>query len=215
MEQNNPRDILPESIRTQYESILSMFKDQSKIESFNNFLRYVENRTSYLVAPASTKYHLSCPHGLLLHSISVTSIMLNEKEMKPYYKDIPDESIIVSGLFHDLGKAGLSLDDPYYVECEPTEKQKMAGYGPSQPYKVNVDQKPDYTHIRSGILEHAHASALMVAKFYSAATWDELFAILIHDGTEKDSNKDYTFKENKLHTLLHHADVESSKWAEN
>lgn len=212
MEENNPRDILPGEIREQYESILQRFVDSSKVTSFNNFIKYIESKTSYLTAPASTKFHLSCPHGLLIHSISVTSIMLNDKESKWYYKDIPDESIIIAGMFHDLGKAGLSLEDPYYIECEATEKQKMYGYGPSQPYKVNVPE--NYSNIKSGTLEHAHSSALMVAKFYSAATYDELFAILIHDGTEKDSNKDYTFKENKLHTLLHHADVESSKWAE-
>lgn len=212
MEENNPRSILPKEIREQYESILQRFKDPVRLSSFNNFIKYIETRTSYLIAPASTKYHLSCPHGLLIHSISVTSIMLNDKESKWYYKDIPEESIIVAGMFHDLGKAGLSLEDPYYIECEATAKQKEFGYGPSQPYKVNVPE--NYSQIKSGTLEHAHSSALMVAKFYSAATYDELFAILIHDGVEKDSNKDYVFKENKLHTLLHHADVESSKWAE-
>ena len=207
------RDLLPKELRTEYENMLARFNDPLKQESFNLFVNFVESRTNYLTAPASTKFHLSCKHGLLIHSLSVTSLMFDDKQANPLvYSDIPDDSIIVTGMFHDLGKAGLSLEDPYYLECEPTPRQKEFGFSPSQPYKVNVSN--DYTHVSSGIFEHAHSSALMVAKFYSAANWDELFSILIHDGTEKDTNKDYTFKECKLQTLLHRADLLSSKWVE-
>lgn len=205
MEINITRDELPEPIKNEYENILSKFKDQTKLPYLNNLIKFAEEYTYFLTAPASTKYHLSCKHGLLLHSLSVTSLMFDMKESRSYFSDISDESIVVTGLFHDLGKAGEDLQNPYYIECEATPKQKAAGYGPSQPYKMN-DMTVKF--------EHAHLSALLVAKYYPVATYEELQAILIHDGTEKLSNQDYIMKECKLQTLLHHADVESAKWVE-
>lgn len=205
MEINIKREELPEGIKSEYEKILIRFKDPEKLPYFNNLVRFAEEYTYFLSAPASTKFHLSCKHGLLLHSLSVTSLMFDMRDTRPYFSDISDESIVLTGLFHDLGKAGEDLENPYYVECEPTPKQKAAGYGPSQPYKMN-EMKVKF--------EHAHLSALMIAKYYPIATWEELQAVLIHDGAEKLSNQDYVMKECKLQTLLHHADVESAKWVE-
>ncbi len=205
MEINITRNELPDGIRSEYEKILARFKDPVRLPYFNTLVRFAEEYTSFLTAPASTKFHLSCKHGLLLHSMSVTSIMFDKKESTSYFKDISDESIVLTGLFHDLGKAGEDLENPYYVECEATPKQKAAGFGPSQPYKMN-EMKVKF--------EHAHLSALMIAKYFPVASWDELQAVLIHDGCEKLSNQDYVMKECKLQTLLHHADVESAKWVE-
>lgn len=205
MEINITRNELPDGIRSEYEKILARFKDPVRLPYFNTLVRFAEEYTYFLTAPASTKFHLSCKHGLLLHSMSVTSIMFDKKESTSYFKDISDESIVLTGLFHDLGKAGEDLENPYYVECEATSKQKAAGFGPSQPYKMN-EMKVKF--------EHAHLSALMIAKYFPIASWDELQAVLIHDGCEKLSNQDYVMKECKLQTLLHHADVESAKWVE-
>lgn len=205
MEINITRNELPDGIRNEYEKILARFKDPVRLPYFNTLVRFAEEYTYFLTAPASTKFHLSCKHGLLLHSMSVTSIMFDKKESTSYFKDISDESIVLTGLFHDLGKAGEDLENPYYVECEATPKQKAAGFGPSQPYKMN-EMKVKF--------EHAHLSALMIAKYFPIASWDELQAVLIHDGCEKLSNQDYVMKECKLQTLLHHADVESAKWVE-
>lgn len=205
MEINITRNELPDGIRSEYEKILARFKDPVRLPYFNTLVRFAEEYTYFLTAPASTKFHLSCKHGLLLHSMSVTSIMFDKKESTSYFKDISDESIVLTGLFHDLGKAGEDLENPYYVECEATPKQKAAGFGPSQPYKMN-EMKVKF--------EHAHLSALMIAKYFPIASWDELQAVLIHDGCEKLSNQDYVMKECKLQTLLHHADVESAKWVE-
>ena len=205
MEINITRNELPDGIRSEYEKILARFKDPVRLPYFNTLVRFAEEYTYFLTAPASTKFHLSCKHGLLLHSMSVTSIMFDKKESTSYFKDISDESIVLTGLFHDLGKAGEDLENPYYVECEATPKQKAAGFGPSQPYKMNEMRVK---------FEHAHLSALMIAKYFPIASWDELQAVLIHDGCEKLSNQDYVMKECKLQTLLHHADVESAKWVE-
>ncbi|HXK45723.1 MAG TPA: phosphohydrolase, partial [bacterium] len=51
------------------------------------FVNFLENETSWLISPASTKYHLNIEHGLLIHSVNVTDTMLMLKDV--LMKDIP------------------------------------------------------------------------------------------------------------------------------
>ena len=194
------RDCLPYAIRKEYETLLDRFKGPERLESFKTLVTYAEEKTDYLIAPASTKYHMSCEHGLLIHSLSVTSLMFDLRDTYKF-NEITDDSIVLTGLFHDLRQ-------PMYLPCEPTERQKAAGYGPSQPYKYNegCDTKAH--------LEHAHASVFLIMRLMQLSR-QEFQAILIHDGMILPANQAYSMKECKLQTLLHQADVNSAKWLEN
>lgn len=67
-----------------------------------NFLEYLKSNTDFFTAPASSKYHSAFRGGLLYHSILVTKIMLDlNKALKA---NLDEESIVVTGLFHDVGK---------------------------------------------------------------------------------------------------------------
>lgn len=59
-------------------------------------------QSDYFTAPASTSFHNSFPGGLCLHSLNVTYMFLeaNAKFSNP----IPQESVIICGLLHDLCK---------------------------------------------------------------------------------------------------------------
>ena len=202
------RDILSPGIRNEYEKILQKFDDESRREQFDNFVNYVETETEFLVAPASTKFHMSQPNGLLLHSLSVASIMFDLKEALNI-TDVSDSSIVVTGLFHDLGKVGdPEIHEPLYIVCEPTERQKQFGFEASQPYKYN--DKADL----QAFLIHADASAYLVTKHFPCITRQEYQAIKIHDGMIKPGNQEYALKECKLQWLLHSADVYSAKFLE-
>jgi hypothetical protein len=67
-----------------------------------------------VIAPSSTRteYHGAFPGGLVDHSIKVLKTMgaLN----KTYEANIDTESLVVVGLFHDIGKCG-TVESPYYL----------------------------------------------------------------------------------------------------
>ena len=88
-----------------------------KDEAINRFLEYLECETDYHWAPASTKYHSAYPGGLVAHSINVYDALVRINTV--YELKIGKESLIICGLFHDLGKVNF-----YIIEADdPTIKQ--------------------------------------------------------------------------------------------
>ena len=103
---------------------------------FAELMKFVETETAYLTAPASTKFHLCKEGGLLEHSVNVAENLLKIKNVLA--PEISDESCIIVGLLHDLGKAGMP-GMPQYIKNEPSPKQKAYGYPASKPYRFNND----------------------------------------------------------------------------
>ena len=77
-------------------------------EGISKLMNYIRNNTDFYKAPASTRFHLACEGGLLQHSLNVYDCLVAKKESpiwKPILSDIPDESLIIMALLHDLCKA--------------------------------------------------------------------------------------------------------------
>lgn len=108
------------TIFERYENLKS--KVVSRREEFLKFMEFIEAETEYLTAPASTKFHLCKESGLLEHSVNVAENLLKIKSsLAP---EISDESCVIVGLLHDLGKVGMPKN-PQYIKNEPTLKQKQ------------------------------------------------------------------------------------------
>jgi 23S rRNA maturation-related 3'-5' exoribonuclease YhaM len=60
--------------------------------------------SDYFIAPASTKFHNSFSGGLCLHSLKVMRMFSEENKL--WEKPIPQDSVIICGLLHDLCKIG-------------------------------------------------------------------------------------------------------------
>ena len=60
--------------------------------------------SDYFIAPASTRFHNSFPSGLCLHSLNLVHAFndANKQLLKP----LPQDSVVICGLLHDLCKAG-------------------------------------------------------------------------------------------------------------
>ena len=84
-----------------YKNFKSMVK--SRKEPFNQFIKFLENESSWLKSPASTRFHLNEEGGLLKHSVGVANTLLQLREfMAPA---LSKESCVIVSLFHDVGKA--------------------------------------------------------------------------------------------------------------
>jgi len=152
---------------------------------------------SYFMAPASSKteFHNCFVGGLLAHSLNVVK-NLKKLTTTVATKKYPDESIIIAGLFHDLGKAG-DGENEYYTP-----------------------NKSDW-HIKNGILFEINKNCLylptserglfVLQKNGIELSSDEYLAIRLNDGQYDETNKSYKMKEPEFALLTHWADMLSVK----
>ena len=160
---------------------------------FAELCDFIENKTEWLTAPASTRFHLSKEHGLLEHSCNVAETMLKIKNALS--SEIPDESCVIVALLHDLGKVGMP-GNPQYIVNEPSERQKQYGYSAWKPYRFNNDLTYLSVPVRS----------LYLALPYLPLSEEETQAIVYHDGQYVDDNHSVAKNETPLTLLLQYAD---------
>lgn len=74
-------------------------------EGMNELLKWLDNSDFY-TCPASSRFHGAYPGGLLEHSLNVYNEL---KRLLSVYPEIqvPEESVIISSLFHDLCKVNM------------------------------------------------------------------------------------------------------------
>ncbi|MCQ2504267.1 MAG: hypothetical protein MJ103_03435 [Saccharofermentans sp.] len=90
---------------------------------FDHFIDFLENRTSWLTAPADTEGALACEKGLLIRSVAVTKQLLRIKDT--IMPQLDEESAIIIGLFHDVGKVGVE-GKPYFLVEEHLSSSSSA-----------------------------------------------------------------------------------------
>jgi 23S rRNA maturation-related 3'-5' exoribonuclease YhaM len=174
-----------------YQALKSLVIDRK--EQFDRLIHFMENETSWMNAPASTKHHLCRKGGLLEHSVNVAETMLKIKAA--IAPEISDESCVIVALLHDLGKVGMP-GRPQYLVNEPSEKQKKYGYKPDYPYRFNSELTYLSVPIRS----------IYLALQYISLTEEEVQAIVYHDGQYVEDNRSCATHEEPLTLLLQYAD---------
>lgn len=160
----------------------------------NQFRQFLEKQTNWLTAPASSRYHLNIPQGLLIHSVGVTMNALRIKKLLA--QDIDDEPVIIVSLFHDVGKVGYPGKPYYMINTNVQEQAKGIRY------KIN----PAIPH-----MSHAVRSLQLLSQYIPLSAL-EAQAIVAHDGLYPTfggvTNLEYHHRECRLQMILHFAD----KW---
>lgn len=153
------------------------------------------------LCPASSRkdFHSAYPGGLVEHSLRVLSNAM--KLTKAYGWQVPKESLIVSCLFHDIGKVGLANDDgtvtDYYVPQDSDwHREKLGEF-----YKHNKEMQYMSTPQRSVHMCQAFGLKLKM---------DEYLSILLNDGFVLDENKPYCLKTSPLVFITMTADYIST-----
>jgi hypothetical protein len=167
----------------------------SRRDQILQFKSFLEKETTWLTAPASTRFHLNVEHGLLIHSVGVTYNALKIKDLVA--PDTTDESVIVTALFHDTGKIGYPGKPCYLPNDNKWEVEKRG-----MTYRVNPEI----------VTMNLAARSLYLVSQYIPLTEEEAQAIVAHDGVYPVNggvtNLEYFNKECRLQMIVHFAD----KW---
>ena len=168
----------------------------------DKLLAWIES-SDFFAAPASTRFHLSSPGGLLEHSLHVfermKAICANEATITPGFNEPSMETIAVCGLLHDICKANF-----YAVEMR--NRKNDQGRWEQYPFYV-VDDKLPYGHgeksvyISSGFMRLSREEAM-------AIRWHMGFADNDFQGGGYSVGN--AFEKFPLAVLLHIADLQAT-----
>ena len=151
-------------------------------------------KTDFFTAPASTKYHCACEHGLVMHSVSVFNTLV-EKHFDEENDSM--ESFAICALLHDLCKA------QFYKTSTRNVKNDETGQWEKVPYYSIEDSFP---------YGHGEKSVFLIERFMRLKL-DEAMAIRWHMGGFDDANGYYisnAYDKYPLAVKLHLADLEST-----
>lgn len=168
----------------------------------DKLLAWIES-SDFFAAPASTRFHLSSPGGLLEHSLHVfermKAICANEATITPGFNEPSMETIAVCGLLHDICKSNF-----YAVEMR--NRKNDQGRWEQYPFYV-VDDKLPYGH--------GEKSVYIISGFMRLSR-EEAMAIRWHMGF---ADNDFrgggysvgnAFEKFPLAVLLHIADLQAT-----
>ncbi len=198
-------------------------------EEIEALAKYAIEDLDFHLCPASTKFHGNFEGGLYKHSDAVLQVMLRMKKSM-MLKDILDSSIFIVGMFHDVGKCGMTKDSPYYIANPGHPRNKNHAYAmkwrdhfdmPWEEYVCPLNPG-ETTHDPPYIMNpdvkfypHELVSLYHVAKFITLDT-AEAQAITGHNGLYtkvSHGSAEQVHATYALTLLVHHADVWcSSHW---
>lgn len=171
------------------ERFLSICGDKIKRKGMDKLLAWLE-RSDFYTAPASSRFHLSEPGGLLAHSLNVYDELCRLCGLYQDFTGVSDESVAIMALFHDLCKVNLYKED--------TKNVKRDGVWVSVPY-YTIDEKFPFGG-------HGSKSVFLTQQFITL-TAQEAVAINCHMGlNEHERSVGKAFERNVPAWLLHVAD---------
>ena len=175
-------------IQERYQGLKNKVVKRKK--EFDSFINMLEKDSSWLTSPASTRFHLNKESGLLEHSVGVAETFLKFREaLAP---QISEESCVIVGLLHDVGKIGMPGKPRYLKNDNEWEIKKR-----NMTYKVNPEE------VYLGL---AARSLYLIAKYIPLSD-SEAQAILYHDGQYVEANRESAHHETPLTLLAHFADL--------
>lgn len=188
------------------EKFLEIYRENISRPGADKLLAWLET-TDFFTAPASTRFHLSRPGGLVEHSIHVYERLSNlvaDEEGYPgstFGEDftISDETIAICGLLHDICKANF-----YTVEMRNRKNEQ--GQWEKYPFYVVDDQLP---------YGHGEKSVYIISSFMKLSR-EEAMAIRWHMGFSDNDFKaggysvGNAFGKFPLALLTHMADLQAT-----
>ena len=190
---------------TDKEEFISIFKQNITREGSDKLLDFLENRSDFFTAPASTRYHNAFEGGLLRHSLNVYHCLcayLERERVKNEYKlNVSPETAAIVALLHDVCKVN------FYRTGWRNVKNEKTGQWEKQPRYEIHDTIP---------YGHGEKSVYMISA-YIRLTREEAMAIRWHMGFSGEENTNTIGRALEMYPLalaVHIADMESTFYIE-
>ena len=190
---------------TDKERFLEIYKTNITREGADKLLEFLEKKSDFFTAPASTRYHCAFEGGLLRHSLNVYECLLSylERErVKDKYKlAVSAETAAVVALLHDVCKVN------FYKVSWRNSKNDETGQWEKLPYYTINDTLP---------YGHGEKSVYMISGFMRLSR-DEAMAIRWHmgfSGIEDKNTIGLALEKYPLAFALSVADMEASYFIE-
>ena len=191
------------------ERLVSLLKSTER-NGIDKLLSYLE-KSDFYTAPASTRFHGSCPGGLLQHSLNVYDCLCKKAE-EPFWKDalgtVPMATLIVVALLHDLCKISF-----YEVYIKNVKVYSDTGSKSDAQGRYDWEAQEAYTVNDRNPYGHGEKSVMMITE-YMKLTVEEKYCIRWHMGftepKEVYNTLGQAFKKFPLALILHEADLEAT-----
>lgn len=155
-------EIINNELAQEFESLLL----STHREGIDKLIAYLKLKTDFFSAPASTRFHSSCPGGLLQHSMNVYKMLKAKSQTETWKSTLSrEDTIIIVSLLHDICKANF-----YAVEMR--NRKNEDGVWEKYPFYI-IDDKNPYGH--------GEKSVMMIMEFMKL-TAEEKYAIRWHMG---------------------------------
>lgn len=198
------------------EKFIEIYNAKIKRPGADKLLDWLRNQ-DFFTAPASTRYHLSRPGGLVEHSINVYDRLMHFIYAEYQDKDIPysSETLAIVALLHDLCKVNFYA--PGYKNQKTYDPDKVAAaprgsvkHDPSGDFIWET--VPSYTIDEKFVYGHGEKSVYIIRSFMQLST-EEAVAIRFHMGAwnhDEERNAGNAFSKYPLAFFLHVADEAAS-----
>ena len=177
------------------EKFLELLKTVNR-EGMDDLINFIK-KTDFFKAPASTRFHGSKEGGLLEHSLKVYEILKHKVKNCIEEIEVPEETIKIVALLHDICKANF-----YKVDYRNAKNE--LGVWEKVPY-YTIDDKIPYGH--------GEKSVMMVTE-YIKLTPEEKYSIRWHMGFTEPKEQYTTigiaYAKYPLALLMHEADLEAT-----
>ena len=179
------------------EEFLQIFQQHVTRPGSEKLLDWLDNKTDFFSAPASTRFHGACEGGLCMHSLNVYHALHDTF----FTEGDSEESFAICALLHDLCKAN------YYKRGTRNVKNDVTGQWEKVP-SYSVEDLFPYGHGEKSVY---------VVNGFLRLTREEAFAIRYHmgfSGNEDNRQVGNAFQMYPLAFCLSVADMEATYFLE-
>ena len=165
-------------------------------EGIEDLIEFLE-KSDFFKAPASTRFHGNFEGGLVEHSLKVYEILKHKVENNIKGVTIPEESIIIIGLLHDICKTN-------FYKIDYRNAKNALGVWEKVPYYTIEDTTPS---------AHGEKAVMMITE-YMKLTPEEKYSIRWHMGytepKEVYNSIGAAYTKYPIALLTHEADLEAT-----
>ncbi|MDD4094967.1 MAG: metal-dependent phosphohydrolase [Oscillospiraceae bacterium] len=169
----------------------------------DRLLDWIENKTDFYTAPASTKYHLACEGGLAHHSLNVYALLRGKVESG--LLTLKEDTIIITSLLHDLCKVNFYVRETKNVK----DGTKINAYGKEV---ANWIEKEVWSVRDAFPVGHGEKSCYYIQS-HIRLTDEEYAMIRLHMGSDRNGYPDPFSESAAIYpgvVAIHTSDLESA-----